>query len=369
MTTKKIFIIVFVLWAGIGILSARTASFKITIEALDLAGNPINDARVGYGYDNAHGPNRFGGGHGFTDGHGKFTASGQLSSFSEAFIAISLTKEGYYPAMNYPFRTHTSRLRRWYPWDPLITMVMRDIRNPIRMHWKRQTGFMPDGEKAVGYDFEVGDWVAPHGKGRTADIIFSSESWAETTSHYDGTLTLSFPNEGDGIQEFRVNTAYHPTLLSDYAAPEDGYESVLLHRSRSNVKLEGEVIAPNVGHDPDQHFYLRTRTVLDANGNVVSAHYSKWKGGIMYLPQTAHSHVYKNHRFQPPTAAPQLTFTYFFNPTANDRNMEHARSNNPPLPGSEFDSPNHSFGTNGQRNHRRSQYTPGSTPNRPAAEE
>ncbi|MDV7402121.1 hypothetical protein RZS08_62440, partial [Arthrospira platensis SPKY1] len=111
-------------------------------------------------------------------------------------------------------------------------------------------------------------------------------------------------------QEFRVDTAYHPGLLSDYEAPEDGYQSVLLHRSRSNVKLEGEDIAPLVGHDPDQHFYLRTRTVLDANGNVVSAHYSKWKGGIEYTPTTAHLHIYEQYNFKPENATgPRLNFT------------------------------------------------------------
>lgn len=366
MTTKNLVIVMLALSLSAAALCARTATFKITVEAIDLDDEPISGARVQYGYDTARGPRAIDGGSGITDVSGRYTASGSLTSYTSAFVTISLSKEGYYPAMNYRFRSETSRLRRWYPWDPTITMVMRDIRNPIRMHWKRQIGFMPDGENAVGYDFKVGDWVAPHGRGRVADVIFSSESWAETRSHYDGTLTLSFPNEGDGIQEFRVDTAYHPGLLSDYEAPEDGYQRVLLHRSRRNVKLEGETSPPNVGHDPDQHFYLRTRTVLDANGNVVSAHYSKWKGGIMYYPQAAHPHVYENYRIQPPTGAPQLSFTYFFNPTANDRNLEHARSNNPPLPGSEFDDPNRNFGTNGQRN--RGRYTPGSTPDdQPAA--
>jgi hypothetical protein len=347
MKIKIALLITFSLGFYISSLNAQSAEWKVTSVILDLNDKPIENAKVVISYPTPRGPQVFSGSTGLSDKDGRVTLSERNPSY-DGLIGFWVTRDGYYSINPYPYRFQTNRRGRWQPWNPEVTMVMRDIRNPIRMLWKKQRGFMPDGEKAVGYDFEVGDWVAPHGKGRTVDVIFSSESWAKTTSHYDGTLTISFPNEGDGIQEFRVDLPYHPTLLSDYDAPEEGYESKFLHRNASLPDAQGFLDETFGGHDLAQHFYLRTRTVLDAAGNVVSAHYTKWKGGIKYRPTTAHKHIYKNHRFPPQSDdGPQLEFTYFFNPTANDRNMEHDRTNaNVPLPGSVSSSAYGPFGAN-----------------------
>ncbi|MDV7399680.1 hypothetical protein RZS08_50165, partial [Arthrospira platensis SPKY1] len=73
MTTKNLFIAMLALCLSAAALCARTATFKITFEALDLSGEPIRDVRVQYGYDNPRGPRATDGGHGFTDQHGQFT--------------------------------------------------------------------------------------------------------------------------------------------------------------------------------------------------------------------------------------------------------------------------------------------------------
>jgi len=57
-------------------------------------------------------------------------------------------------------------------------------------------------------------------------------------------------------------------------------------------------------------FFLRTRVKLDAQGNIISAHYTKIMGDIRLAAQGS------------------LHFTYYFNPTANDRNLEFDPSKN-----------------------------------------
>jgi hypothetical protein len=52
-----------------------------------------------------------------------------------------------------------------------------------------------------------------------------------------------------------------------------------------------------VATNPNRNFYFRVRTKLDENGNVVSARYGKIYGDL-------------------------AQFTYYFNPTLNDQNVE-----------------------------------------------
>ena len=49
-----------------------------------------------------------------------------------------------------------------------------------------------------------GDWVTPYGKGINADIIFTGQFDKEPKVNPIYMLTVSFPNPGDGIQEFTV---------------------------------------------------------------------------------------------------------------------------------------------------------------------
>ena len=62
---------------------------------------------------------------------------------------------------------------------------------------------LPVFEKAVGFDLMVGDWVAPYGKGINTDIFFTGHFDKHTEGESNYTLTVSFPNSGDGLQEFQ----------------------------------------------------------------------------------------------------------------------------------------------------------------------
>jgi phage-related protein len=72
----------------------------------------------------------------------------------------------------------------------------------------------------------------------------------------------------------------------------DGYASQL---TRETSALHGQ--SSKFEFDPNRIYLFRVRTALDQQGNVVSARYGKIYGDFMQ-------------------------FTYYYNPTPNDRNIE-----------------------------------------------
>jgi hypothetical protein len=172
----------------------------------------------------------------------------------------------------------------------------------------------------LGYDFEVGDWVQPHGKGKVTDIRFrfrnefkgwkSDEKAMETNRRinrgaseeeirnfygkWDAELEISFPGEKEGLFEETRFLAYSRLKLP-HSAPVEGYVPTWRYTANSYTPRTAR---ENVG------FFLRTRVKIDANGRIVSANYAKVVGDFYLVPQGS------------------LMFSYYFNPVPNDRNLE-----------------------------------------------
>jgi len=224
---------------------------------------------------------------GMTDAEGKVILIDQ-SIFP---ISIYATKDGYY-------RSHTelpiyreTNVGKYEPINnPQATLLLREMRNPIPMYAKRVELISPDKGNKVGYDFEVGDWVAPHGRGKVADMYVLSELSQRGPRDFDHTITITFPNEYDGIQEVFYETPSE--FKSDYLAPENGYQPSWKY---IRTRRPGEGEKGNV--NPNRNYLLRVRTKADKSGKIESANYIKIYGEI---PR----------------------FSYYFNPTANDRNLE-----------------------------------------------
>jgi len=154
----------------------------------------------------------------------------------------------------------------------------------------------------VPFDLKVGDWLAPHGRGLTADILFHFHDILVEPETYSGTLTLSFPNKGDGIQAFQAARPFSMEFGSNHApplsVPTTGYERSLSH---SLSHTEGE---PFKSYKKKQRNYLlRTRTMKDASGTIRQACYGWIEGEIEFDPRDQQG--------------PQLVFTCYFNPDPN----------------------------------------------------
>ncbi len=179
----------------------------------------------------------------------------------------------------------------------------------------------------VGYDAELLELMPPHGQGKHTDFIIkvtsvfrgyedaylerravadSERGWHTPSEgkvnhgNWTHSVTYRFPNKGDGII---LSPQFWPycKLTMPHKAPEEGYaqELTLTEEVRENA------YRPDLSHCRElmknNGMFLRIRTQLDKDGNVVSAHYAK-----IVSPQGAGSR-----------------FKIFYNPTPNDRNLEY----------------------------------------------
>lgn len=206
-------------------------------------------------------------------------------------ISIYATKDGYYRShIDLPIYEKKKEGSYMPINNPKTTVLLRAIKNPTGMYAKRIEMISPAKGEKVGYDFKVGDWVAPHGQGKTVDMYVLSEVSKRGSMDFDHTISITFPNEYDGIQEVFYDTPSE--LKSGYLAPETGYQPTWKY---IRTRRPGEAEKGNV--NPNRNYLLRVRTKADKSGRIESANYVKFYGEI---PR----------------------FSYYFNPTTNDRNLE-----------------------------------------------
>jgi len=261
-----------------------------TVKAVGEDGNPIAGADVAVSYSlpaNPSEPNqpRYGEVKGVTDANGVFKASHTDSSSG---LAIVVGESGYY-ATHWGHQFYDDDKKR----NPSFTLLLKTVGKPVAMYAKYVENGPPVFNEPVGYDLMVGDWVAPHGKGKATDIIFTGKLDKTSKDDFDYKLTVSFPNSRDGIQEFTVPDAGKGSALrSPHEAPLEGYQSEVI---RAMSRHPGQPGTEDL--DLSRNYFFRVRTVLDSNGNIKSALYGKIYGDFMQ-------------------------FHYYLNPTPNDPNIE-----------------------------------------------
>jgi hypothetical protein len=251
---------------------------------------------------------------GLTDTNGICVLTG---NGDDAAVSAAVLKDGYYGAGGYRMEFTNSLLGRWQPWNPTIEVVLQKKGVQVPMYARRVDEIkIPVEGKPVGFDLEIGDWVAPYGKGGTADLLFQLERMPEPEvpvreiQPFDVTLTVSFSNDGDGIQSVFVPPQVHSGLRLPRQAPTEGYESVLV---KHQYKERGQ--RAHIEFREDQNYFFRVRTKRDAQGNIVSALYGKIYGDFN---QDDGGFVGRG----------KLAFTYYLNPEPNSLNMEFDPSRN-----------------------------------------
>ena len=225
-----------------------------------------------------------------------------------------------------------------------LTLTLPRLAELVPLHYREVTlsGLTPG--KTIGFDAEVGDALAPWGKGKVADLHLRIESeqigwtesaetlavlrrgaegvrmdereWAETYGRFRGSLRLSFPRAGDGV---RPTPSFWPYCLLKMPAqaPDEGYASELV--------IPFDTFPAAESAQAFTGYYLRVRTVLDGAGKPASAYYAKIHGQIGVGPR-------------------KVTFRFYYNPRAGDRRLALAPGRNllrPSGPGE----PAHAFET------------------------
>ncbi len=253
------------------------------------------------------------------------------TNIGEAGVSVREAPPGFYRPRygeGWSFR-RKNLLGIWQPDNLVATIRLQRVERPIPLFVKRvakvsrgefTADIFPKGEDTLRYDLLMGDWLAPVGTGRVADVTFTRhprEDLGEGVNgadvrgpSYRDSMTVRFPGEGNGLVELHPPPSYRLRIRT---APEDGYRSEYLCWRGTNRKLEDDS-----NYDENRCFCFRIRTRRDDRGRIVEAYYGKIYGDITFVYQFRPEFV--------PVAS--VCMSYYLNPTPLDRNLEWDRKTN-----------------------------------------
>jgi len=240
---------------------------KATLKVVDDEGKPVEGAYVGIGFMQFWNSDWGISINGYTDKNGLFTAKGE----THGTINYGAEKEGYYNTDGEYKKFELNKDKtKWYPWNPIIKVVLKRKKNPIPMYEKGVETRIPIDNKSVGYDLLKGDWVKPYGKGEVSDFIFKVERKIKDEDNYEVKIILTFSNEKDGIQIYYYPYRSGSEFKFPYEAPLEGYKNKLVRIIGCNKNV-GEY--DNIENNDKVNYIFRVRTRTDENGKIINAMY------------------------------------------------------------------------------------------------
>lgn len=275
---------------------------KSKITVVGEGGNPIQGAEVLFSYVNfKNEENRT----------VKTNENGIAESTGNAELRVNLrvSKEGYYET-RYDKSQGTS-LGKNENHD--FNVVLRKIEHPVALHVKKVRTKIPQFGTSSGFDFEIGDWVSPHGSGERTDVLFTVSEITSKKNEYGGLLKVSFPQTEEGILKIDPKEGFIFTseMKMPNEASEGEYQKFL---ERMEFSYHDE------SHDRKCGYFLKVRQTGNEkdeetfNYAKLNTDFKFHMGGGKYIREA--------WRKNSPTEYGMLEFTYYFNPTPNDRNLE-----------------------------------------------
>ena len=327
MNTKIILYVNMSLWAFSPFCHGQSEpsfSTEIKIQVSDDEKNPVKGADVLIGYAHLFDGKQDKSYIGKTDAIGSFQANDKVIGS----VLIRASKENFYPIfvddVVIRMDVDSKKIK-----SINLPLIMRRVKSPISLYAKKVNLPIPQQDQPFGFDFEVGDWVKPLGRGIITDLIFSYKKeftgyrfnedrleemrefskkasavnhdiWTEETFKYSagkwiGVMTLNFSNAKEGIALVDKDYCIYSGLRMPHLAYENGYDATW--------KREENTYSPRTTKEGIGYF-LRTRVKMDDKGEIISANFAKLTSDIQFDPRG------------------RVEFTYVFNPTPNDRNLE-----------------------------------------------
>ncbi|GAD01240.1 hypothetical protein [Agarivorans albus] len=228
-----------------------------------------------------------------TDKEGVFQTIGRKN----LAVFFRVNKEGYYQTK---LRTNKNLQS--------LTIELRKKKKTTAMYAKKLTLPVPKKREAIGFDFEQSDWIAPYGKGNSAHVFFYLDGEYTEVFNYNNELQVSFINANDGLVKLNkvwTNSEYP----FPYLAPQAGYtNNLVLKKNRApNSKTINTYEKLALG------YIFRVNTKLNSEGEVIHANYGKISGEFFSSTKQNKSKGRENGF---------VKFTYYYNPTPNDRSLE-----------------------------------------------
>ncbi|MBQ0032832.1 MAG: hypothetical protein KBT68_08535 [bacterium] len=223
----------------------------------------------------------------------------------------------------------------WQPDNLVATISLQRVEHPIPLCVKNvRPKVAPgtfDGTNAVlRYDFVLGDWLPPEGKGERADLEIRTKLTIDEVLQvgrrrkkvfFEFRNEIEFTGEGNGCCAEMIAPTMGIKLRN---APEVGYGKTIVNR----FGVKRKIVGPNVNEaeysdsNPNRCYYFRIRSRFDDKGNLVEAYYGKIYGDFNF-------HGDWSYGFQ------GFDFLCYLNPTSLDRNLEwDMKTNLCPNPGS-----------------------------------
>lgn len=238
---------------------------------------------------------------------GKTAVDGSFEASHAATLRmnVKINKKGYY-------KTEVDRLSKKQDHD--LKIVLRKIKKPIPLHVKRVVLGFPVNNEWIGYDLEMGEWVAPHGLGKISDMLLKCDTEKTGWAEGKGSLEIKFSESG-GLILIEDKYLQMSQMKMPNIAPVDGYDPFF---SRKEDSYHNKNCRNGIG------YFFRTR-VKKMGDKIISSNYGKLATDIRFDPRESGWHVADKNK---PKSFAAVSFTYYFNPTPNDRNLEFDPSRN-----------------------------------------
>jgi hypothetical protein len=309
----------------------------VSVTVLDERGRPLSDAVVEALYAPLNDPQyaslqlRAG----RTDGKGGF--SYEIGK-DRQMVRLTVSKQGYCDAD----ADHRHGLGGIPP-KPIHVITLPENISGIPLHYKDV--HLSEGKGTfttktwVGFDFQVGEPIAPWGKGKIADIrirndgarigwaydeaqieryrrddihrLLSDFEFSTIYGRFQGVTELAFESSGAGVMHSPAFWPYAQIKMPPLA-PAEGYADGL--RIEYDTRVYPSVQLDFTG------YYFRVRAKLGSDGKVTSAHFAKIQGRIS-------------------SGYGWVSFRYYYNPVADDRRLvlDPERNLLKPGPGAKLD--------------------------------
>ena len=277
------------------------AEAKMVLRIVDANGAPVPDAEVELGFWNNHSQGGFKNTFVRSDTNGECIVSGRCNGS----CVWNVTKPGYYRSHSEWSLSDTRASPKvaggkWQPYGGVKKIVLKKIVAPVDLPGLEYTLIKcPAFDKWLGFDLGCFSWVKPYGNGSHSDVLIKLHEEGSGDTAFSASMELCFtnnPHAGAYVlrkdNDSEMKSVYHADTNATY-------------KSRMAYSLSVDSVGRRSGNEltEDSYLVLRTRTEVDKDGNLVSAHYGK---------------IYGKWGFYGGMRAESI----FFNPAPNDPNLE-----------------------------------------------